>query len=53
MGAMGGMSMGGNAPLIDYPKFYWAVVGTTIGIATLVNIFNYVLYWQRCVLRTH
>lgn len=47
--AMGGMSMGGAALLIDYPKFYWAVVGSAIGIATLVNVYNYALYRQRCV----
>ncbi|KAF2634999.1 hypothetical protein P280DRAFT_502085 [Massarina eburnea CBS 473.64] len=47
MGPMGGMAMGGEAPLIDYPKFYWAVVGTTIGIATVINIFNNVLNRQR------
>ncbi|PVH97956.1 hypothetical protein DM02DRAFT_532115 [Periconia macrospinosa] len=41
------MSMGGAAPLIDYPKFYWAVVGSAIGVATLVNVFNHVLYRQR------
>ncbi|KAJ4297991.1 ferric-chelate reductase Frp1 [Kalmusia sp. IMI 367209] len=45
--AMGSMSMGGTAPLIEFPKYYWAVVGTAIGIATLVNVYNNVLYRQR------
>jgi hypothetical protein len=45
--AMGAMSMGGMAPLIEFPKYYWAVVGTAIGIATLVNMFNIALYRHR------
>ncbi|KAF9738231.1 hypothetical protein PMIN02_002952 [Paraphaeosphaeria minitans] len=45
--AMGSMSMGGMPPLIAFPKYYWAVVGTVIGIATVVNIFNKILYRQR------
>jgi hypothetical protein len=45
--AMGSMSMGGMAPLIEFPKYYWAVVGTAIGLATVVNIFNTVLYRHR------
>ena len=45
--AMGGMSMGGQLPLMDYPKMYWAVVGAAIAVATLVNIINHVLYIQR------
>lgn len=44
---MGSMSMGGMPALIEFPKFYWAVVGTAIGVATLVNIYNHVLYRQR------
>lgn len=47
--SMGSMSMGGNAPLIEYPKYYWAVVGSAIGLATLVNIFNHLLYRHRYV----
>lgn len=39
-------------PLIDFPKMYWAVVGSAIGVATLVNVFNIVLYRQRLVLLT-
>ncbi|KAL1605367.1 ferric-chelate reductase Frp1 [Paraconiothyrium brasiliense] len=45
--AMGSMSMGGMAPLIEFPKYYWAVVGTAIGVATVVNVFNNILYRQR------
>jgi hypothetical protein len=44
---MAGMSMGELPPLEDFPKFYWAVVGSAIGVATLVNVFNYILYTQR------
>lgn len=44
---MGGMSSGELPPLDDFPKFYWAVVGSAIGLATLVNVFNHVLYRQR------
>ena len=46
---MGSMAMGGTAPLIEFPKYYWAVVGTAIGIAALVNLFNHVLYRHRYV----
>jgi hypothetical protein len=43
------MSMGSAAlpPLYDFPKMYWAVVGSAIGVATLVNLYNNVLYRQR------
>lgn len=43
------MSMGSATlpPLYDFPKIYWAVVGSAIGVATLVNIYNHVLYRQR------
>jgi len=47
--AMGSMSMGGLPPLIDFAKFYWAVVGSAVAVATLVNIYNHVLYRQRLV----
>ena len=47
--AMGSMAMGGMIPMIDYPKMYWAVVGTAIGIATLVNVYNNVLCRHRSV----
>ncbi|KAF2689319.1 hypothetical protein K458DRAFT_383975 [Lentithecium fluviatile CBS 122367] len=45
--AMGSMSMGELPPLIEFPKYYWAVVGTAIGVATSVNVFNHLLYRQR------
>lgn len=44
------MSMGSMAvlpPLETWPTFYWAVVGSAIAIATVVNIYNEVLYRQR------
>ena len=44
------MSMGdvGTLPaLTDFPTFYYAVVGSAIGVATSVNIYNYALYRQR------
>ncbi|PSN63721.1 hypothetical protein BS50DRAFT_499235 [Corynespora cassiicola Philippines] len=44
---MGSMSMGGLPPLIEFPKYYWAVVGSAVGVATLVNIYNHGLYRQR------
>jgi hypothetical protein len=40
-------STGDLPPLFGFPKMYWAVVGSVIGLATLVNIFNHVLYRQR------
>ncbi|KAF2800728.1 hypothetical protein K505DRAFT_228089 [Melanomma pulvis-pyrius CBS 109.77] len=45
--AMGSMSMGGLPPLISFAKFYWIVVACAVAVATLVNIFNYVLCRQR------
>ncbi|KAF1830359.1 hypothetical protein BDW02DRAFT_507719 [Decorospora gaudefroyi] len=33
--------------LTEWPKFYYAVVGSAVGVATLVNIYNYTLYRQR------
>lgn len=44
---MGGSTMGGLPKLLDFPSFYWAVVGTAIGIATLVNVSNYIIYRHR------
>ncbi|KAF3008812.1 hypothetical protein E8E13_010629 [Curvularia kusanoi] len=45
----GGMSMGPMSlpDLPEFPKFYYAVVGSTVGIATIVNIYNHILYRQR------
>ncbi|KAL8724771.1 MAG: hypothetical protein Q9181_006683 [Wetmoreana brouardii] len=45
---MGGMSMGDGIPSPFYlQKMYWAVVGTVIGCASLVNLYNKFLYRQR------
>jgi hypothetical protein len=44
MGSMGSMAL---PALTEFPKFYYAVVGSAVGVATLVNIYNYVLYRQR------
>ncbi|KAH7398875.1 ferric-chelate reductase [Phaeosphaeria sp. MPI-PUGE-AT-0046c] len=49
MSHSGHMSMGSATlpPLYDFPKIYWAVVGSAIGVATLVNVYNHALYRQR------
>jgi hypothetical protein len=45
---MGSMSMGDGAPsLFTLQKMYWAVVGSAIGAATLVNILNRLLAQHR------
>lgn len=45
---MGGMSMDDGVPsLFDIQKFYWAVIGAAIGLATLVNVYDKILYRQR------
>ena len=52
---MGGMSddggmmmMGGGGISFDYlQKMFWAVVGAAIGTATLVNVLNHIVCWQR------
>lgn len=43
------MSMGSGAlpDLTEFPKFYWALVGSAVGIASLVNLYNHVLCHQR------
>ena len=38
---------GAELPLEYYPRMYWAVVGTAIAVATLVNVANLVLCRQR------
>ncbi|KAF3047999.1 hypothetical protein E8E12_005606 [Didymella heteroderae] len=45
----GGMSMGSMAlpPLPEFPKFYYAVVGSAVAVAALANIYNRILYRQR------
>ncbi|KAI9711009.1 MAG: hypothetical protein M1820_002447 [Bogoriella megaspora] len=48
MGDMSGMDMGDGMP--SYPQmqqYYWAVVGTAVGIATLFNVLNWLNYRQR------
>ncbi|KAL8683489.1 MAG: hypothetical protein Q9186_000529 [Xanthomendoza sp. 1 TL-2023] len=46
--SMGGMSMGDGVPSPSYlQKLYWAFIGTAIGCATLVNVYNKTLYRQR------
>jgi len=49
---MSGMSMGtdmgsGVPSRFDLQKMFWAVVGAAIGCATLVNVYNQLLYRQR------
>ena len=44
---MGGMSMGGGLDPFYLQQMFWAVVGTAIGIATLVNVINRCISWQR------
>ena len=40
-------SMGMLPALTEWPDFYYAVVGAAVGIATICNAYNYVLYRQR------
>lgn len=50
---MGAMSMGDGAPsLFTMQKMYWAVVGSAIGAATLVNILNRLLAQHRYATRS-
>lgn len=42
--SMGSMDM---PALGEFPKFYWAVVGSCIGVAALVNLYNHILCRQR------
>ncbi|KAL5119019.1 ferric-chelate reductase Frp1 [Pleosporales sp. CAS-2024a] len=43
------MSMGSlpGVALYDFPKIYWTLVGSAIAVATLVNLYNHILYRQR------
>lgn len=41
---MGSMAL---PALPEFPKFYYAVVGSAVAVATLVNIYNNLLYRQR------
>ncbi|KAF2131059.1 hypothetical protein P153DRAFT_395450 [Dothidotthia symphoricarpi CBS 119687] len=46
--SMGSMGSTAELPaLTEFPKFYYAVVGCAVAVATLVNIHTYVLYRQR------
>lgn len=46
----GSMSMGQGMPsLFTLQQMYWAVVGSVIGAATLVNILNRILEKHRYV----
>ena len=49
---MGGMSMGSGVPSLDYMQAtYWVVVGGAIGVATLTNILNNIIFRQRIFCR--
>jgi predicted ferric reductase len=37
----------GVPSLDEFPKYYWAVVASAVGVATLVNIYNHILCAQR------
>jgi len=40
--------MGAGVPgLFHMQQVFWAFIGTALGVATLVNIFNHILYHQR------
>ncbi|KAJ8107620.1 hypothetical protein OPT61_g8735 [Boeremia exigua] len=45
----GGMSMGSMAlpDLPEFPKFYYAVVGSAVAVATIINVYNILLCRQR------
>jgi hypothetical protein len=46
------MHMGNGVPGLFYlQRMYWAVVGTAIGIATLVNVLDKIVETQRSVNR--
>lgn len=48
MSGMGHMSMGTGVPDTFYlQRMYWAVVGSAIGAAAVVNLFNFFLARQR------
>ncbi|USP81068.1 uncharacterized protein yc1106_08342 [Curvularia clavata] len=40
-------SMGSLPALTEFPGFYYAVVGSAVAVATLFNVYNYLLYRQR------
>lgn len=46
--SMGNTSMGDGIPsLFTLQKMYWAVVGAAVGAFTLVNLYSWLLYYQR------
>jgi hypothetical protein len=46
--SMGSMSIGNGVPsMFDLQQTYWAVVGSVIGVATIVNLINRLLYQNR------
>ena len=48
MSGMGHMSMGDGVPGLFYlQKMYWAVVGSAIAAATVVNVIDRLLAWSR------
>lgn len=51
---MGSMDMGPGIPGLFYmAKMYWVVIGSVVAFATLVNVLNKILAYQRyCPLST-
>ena len=47
-GSMGNVSMGNGMPSLFYlQKMFWAVIGAAIACATVVNVYNKLLWRQR------
>ncbi len=47
-GSMGNMSVGNDVPSLFYlQQMFWAVIGAAIASATVVNIYNKLLWRQR------
>ena len=47
-GGMGNMSMGNGVPSLFYlQQMFWAVIGAATACATVVNIYNKLLWRQR------
>lgn len=47
---MGSMSGGNGIPsMSQFQQYYWAAVGTAIGVGVFVNMLNRFLASQRCV----
>lgn len=48
MGGMSGTSTGTDVPsLFSFQHWYYAAVGAAVGVATVANVVNYILYRQR------